>query len=173
MAKAGGDPIDFGNGLTLTVIGPMKPEVIKLHDDHIQWLEDLKAEGKSPPAALAAYVDESVPNLASIVVLAEVSNKRILLTGDARGDKILEGLELVDLVNAGGSSKVDVLKVPHDGSDNGLDDDFFERVVAKHYVFSGNGEHGNPERASLEMLFRALEATRSPFTLPIRSMKWT
>ena len=155
MAKTGGDPIDFGKGLTLTVIGPMKPELIELHDDHIKWLEDLEAEGKSPPAALAAYVDESVPNLASIVVLAEVNNKRILLTGDARGDKILEGLELVGLVNAGGKLKVDVMKVPHHGSDNNLDDDFFERVTAKHYVFSGNGEHGNPERASLEMLFRA------------------
>jgi hypothetical protein len=30
-----------------------------------------------------------------------------------------------------------------------------ERIIAKHYVFSGNGEHGNPERESLEMLFKA------------------
>jgi hypothetical protein len=29
---------------------------------------------------------------------------------------------------------------------------FLERVTAHHYVFSGNGEHGNPERATLEML---------------------
>jgi hypothetical protein len=40
-------------------------------------------------------------------------------------------------------------------SSNNLDDDFFERIIAKHYVFSGNGEHGNPERESLEMLFKA------------------
>src|SRR6516164_5911440 len=32
---------------------------------------------------------------------------------------------------------------------------FFERIIAKHYVFSGNGEHGNPERESLEMLLKA------------------
>jgi hypothetical protein len=30
-----------------------------------------------------------------------------------------------------------------------------ERIIAKHCVFSGNGEHGNPERESLEMLFKA------------------
>ncbi|MGH6937325.1 MAG: hypothetical protein ACRED2_14365, partial [Methylocella sp.] len=47
------------------------------------------------------------------------------------------------------------LKVPHHGSANNLNDDFFERVIAKHYVFSGNGEHGNPERKSLEMLFKS------------------
>jgi hypothetical protein len=50
---------------------------------------------------------------------------------------------------------VNILKVPHHGSANNLDDDFFERVTADHYVFSGNGEHGNPERAALAMLFRA------------------
>ena len=79
----------------------------------------------------------------------------MLLTGDARGDKVLDGLELVGLLDPGGTMEVDVLKVPHHGSDNNLDDDFFERILAKHYVFSGNGEHGNPERASLEMLFNA------------------
>ncbi|HET9714004.1 MAG TPA: hypothetical protein VFP64_19115, partial [Pyrinomonadaceae bacterium] len=29
---------------------------------------------------------------------------------------------------------------------------FFRRITADHYVFSGNGEHGNPERETLEML---------------------
>ena len=32
---------------------------------------------------------------------------------------------------------------------------FFERITADHYVFSGDGEHGNPEREALEMLFAA------------------
>ena len=29
---------------------------------------------------------------------------------------------------------------------------FLERVVANHYVFSGDGEHGNPERKTFQML---------------------
>src|SRR4029453_2931045 len=41
------------------------------------------------------------------------------------------------------------------GSSNNLAKDFFQRIVAKHYVFSGNGEHGNPERESMEMLLAA------------------
>lgn len=155
MATENGEAVDIGPGLKFTVVGPMKPELVKLHKKHEEWLIDLKEKGKSPPEALAAYVDKSVPNLSSIVVLAEVGDKRMLLTGDARGDKILEGLELVGLIEKGGKMPVDLLKVPHHGSSNNLDDDFFERITADHYVFSGDGEHGNPERESLQMLLDA------------------
>ena len=154
LAK-GKNSVDMENGLTFTVVGPMLPELKKLHAKHQQWLDELAEKGMTAEDALAAYVDKSVPNLSSIVVLAEVDGKRMLLTGDARGDKVLAGLELVGLVKKGGKLKVDILKVPHHGSANNLDDDFFERVIAKHYVFSGNGEHGNPEREALEMLLKA------------------
>ena len=98
----------------------------------------------------------------------------MLLTGDARGDKILEGLELVGLLKQGGTLHVDVLKVPHHGSANNLEPDFFERITADHYVFSGDGEHGNPERESLEMLLRArgARAVRRS-TSPTRSTRST
>ena len=33
--------------------------------------------------------------------------------------------------------------------------EFFQRITADHYVFSGDGEHGNPERETLGMLFDA------------------
>lgn len=157
MARAGSKPVPIAKDLTFTVVGPMQPELAALSQKHQDWLEDLKAKGKSPPEALAAYVDKSVPNLSSIVVMVEAGGKRMLLTGDARGDKVLAGLQLVGLLDPGNASKlsVDLLKVPHHGSANNLDSDFFERVIAKHYVFSGNGEHGNPEREALEMLLAA------------------
>ena len=155
IATAKGKSQDMGGGLRLTVVGPMEAEIKALHADHQKWLEDLRKQGKTPEEVLAAYVDKSVANLASVVVLAEVGKKRILLTGDARGDKVLQGLELVGLVKEGGSLHVDVLKGPHHGSSNNLDLDFFHRITADHYVFSGNGEHGNPERESLEMLLEA------------------
>jgi hypothetical protein len=102
-------------------------------------------------------LDKSVPNLSSLVLLAEADGKRMLLTGDALGDKIIEDLQFVGLPGAEGDSTmhVDVLKVPHHGSSNNVERNFFERITADHYVFSGNGEHGNPEREALEMLFRA------------------
>ena len=149
------EPIDLGNGLTFKIAGPMLPEVDALRKKHLEWLKKLKEEGKKPSEVLAAYVDSSVPNLSSLVLLAEVKGKRMLLTGDARGDRILEGLEKAGLMEKGGKIEVELLKVPHHGSDNNIDEDFFERTIAKHYVFSGNGEHGNPERESLEMLLKA------------------
>ena len=134
----------MGRGLTFTVAGPMLPELEALRKKHLEWLKKLKAEGKNPSEALAAYVDTSVPNLSSLVLLAEVGGKQILLTGDARGDRILEGLALAELLDAEGKLEVDVLKVPHHGSSNNLENDFFERIIAKHYVFSATASTAIP-----------------------------
>lgn len=105
--------------------------------------------------ALASFTDDSIPNLSSIVALAEADGRRVLLTGDARGDKVLAGLEMTGLLAPGGTLSLDLLKVPHHGSDRNLATIFFQRLPARHYVFSGDGEHGNPERATLEMLLEA------------------
>jgi hypothetical protein len=148
-------PAPVADGLAFVVAGPMQAEVEELQKKHDEWLEAQQASKKTGAAALAAYVDDSVTNLSSIVVLARFGAKRMLLTGDARGDRIIQGLEKVGLLKPGGRMRVDVLKVPHHGSASNLDVDFFDRIRARHYVFSGNGEHGNPEREAMEMLFRA------------------
>ncbi len=152
LAKAKAKKVDMGKGLSLTIIGPMNDEVLALQKAHDDFLK--KKKTKKGEASLAAFTDTSVPNLSSLVVLAEVGKKRILFTGDARGDKVLEGLELVGLLKKDGKSqiKVDVLKCPHHGSDRNIDPIFFRRIPADHYIFSGNGQHGNPERATLQML---------------------
>jgi|SRR5947209_19698311 len=154
LILAGETEHEIKEGLTFTVAGPMKAELEKLQKDHDKWLKAHENK-KDAGAALAAYVDASVPNLSSIVVLAKVEDKQILLTGDARGDKILKGLKEIGMLKPGGKMHVDILKVPHHGSSNNLDNDFFERITADHYVISGDGEHGNPERESIEMLFKA------------------
>jgi len=130
----------------------MNDEVVALQKAHDDFLKKKKQKGSE--ASLAAFTDTSVPNLSSVVVLAEVEGKRILFTGDARGDKVLAGLELVGLLKKDGKSKihVDVLKCPHHGSNRNIDPIFFRRITADHYIFSGNGQHGNPERETLEML---------------------
>lgn len=155
VAAPGAQPVPMGRGLTLTVVGPMHDEVDALHQQHDAWIQAQRAKGRPLPDALASYVDVSVTNLSSIVVLAECGGRTILFTGDARGDRILAGLELVGAITAGGSLEVDVLKVPHHGSSNNVEQSFFERIHARHYVFSGDGENGNPERETLEMLAAA------------------
>lgn len=150
-------PINIGNGLKFTVVGPMLPELRRLHEEHQAWLESLAREGQTAEDVLAAYTDRSPTNRSSIVVLAEAEaeGKRILFTGDAVGNKVLKGLELAGVIEEGGSLHVDVLKVPHHGSDRNAAPDFYERLTADHYVYSGDGKHGNPERASFEWLLAA------------------
>jgi len=143
--------VDMGNGLKIRVIGPMKKELLNLQKNYDAWLKKQQGEQKVP-AALASFTDVSIPNLSSIVMLAEVGGKRILFTGDARGDKVLEGLEMAGLLKPGGNMQVDILKMPHQGSDGNVDPVFFRRIIASHYVFSGNGEYGNPERDTLQKL---------------------
>lgn len=150
IAKQKGKQIDMGKGLKFTVIGPMNDEVLALQEAHDEFLE----RHQKGEASLAAFTDKSVPNLSSLVVLAEVGGKTILFTGDARGDKVIAGLELAGLLKKDEKStiKIDVLKCPHHGSNRNVEPIFFRRIIADHYVFSGNGEHGNPERETLEML---------------------
>jgi len=69
----------------------------------------------------------------------------------------------VGLLKPGDKMHVDILKMPHHGSDRNLDPIFFQRVSADHYVFSGNGEHGNPERETLQMLLN--ESGGEEFTI--------
>ena len=153
IAKRKAKTIDMGKGLKFTVVGPMHDEIAKLQKDHDTFLK--KKEKAGTAGVLAAFTDNSVANLSSVVVLAEAGKKTMLLTGDARGDKLLEGLELVGLLKKDGKSAmhVDVFKGPHHGSDRNAEPILFRRVTADHYVFSGNGEHGNPERETLQMLF--------------------
>lgn len=50
---------------------------------------------------------------------------------------------------------VDVLKVQHHGSEQNIDADFCRKLSADHYVFCGNGEHGNPELDVIELIYRS------------------
>ncbi len=141
--------------LAISVIGPTQAEVDDLRE---KWKNDLakilKAEGGLATAA-AASLDTSISNLASIVAVAQVGEKRALLTGDARGDMILTWLENTKLLEPKEKVHFDILKLPHHGSDRNVSPEFFQRVTADHYVVCGNGGHGNPEPAMLEMLFTA------------------
>ena len=81
----------------------------------------------------------------------------MLLTGDARGDDILAGLAGARLLK-NGRCHVDLLKIPHHGSDRNVSTEFFQQVTADHYVISADGQHGNPDIAMLQMLSQARQA---------------
>ena len=82
-----------------------------------------------------------------------------MLTGDARGDDILAALRASNLLKGNGLH-VELLKVPHHGSERNVEKGFFEQVTADHYVISADGKFDNPDTAMLEMLTQARGADR-------------
>jgi hypothetical protein len=149
-------PLTISPGLTFTVLGPRKDELDALEKKWAKELPAIIAKGKQKgkPAAIAEFVDKSVHNLSSVIVLAEAGKKRMLLTGDARGDFIMESLQEAKLLK-NGRIEVDILKVPHHGSHHNIAREFFEMVHARHYVFSANGKDGNPDPPTFDDLFAA------------------
>jgi hypothetical protein len=89
----------------------------------------------------------------------------MLLTGDARGDLTLAGLENAGLLAPGGSMELDILKVPHHGSSHDVSAEDFARLRAKHYVFSANGKYENPDLATLDAVLAGRPAPDDDFTL--------
>ncbi|MBS2014304.1 MAG: hypothetical protein JST00_15565 [Deltaproteobacteria bacterium] len=151
--KAGKKVVKLGP-LSLTILCPSEVRIESLRKD---WTKHLPKKGKANAAEIAqaaAYIDKSIYNLSSIVVLAQQGTKKMLLTGDARGDDILLGLEGAGLMK-GGRFDCDVLKLPHHGSDRNVSTEFFQKVRAKHYVISANGRFGNPDTPTLEMITSA------------------
>ena len=86
--------------------------------------------------------------------MVEENGKRLLLTGDSQQDIILKGLKHTGFLDDG-SCHVDALKVQHHGSENNLDENFCRIVSADHYIFCGNGEHGNPDPRVLKQIYNS------------------
>ncbi|WP_118134703.1 ComEC/Rec2 family competence protein [Oceanicella sp. SM1341] len=157
LAIAGARRDDWRCGpLTLRVIGPDMAAVEKLRRKWAQQLPRILAREASEAELVS--LDRSVYNLSSIVVVAEAGGRRALLTGDARGDMILEWLCAAGL--SGPELHFDILKMPHHGSDRNIDLAFLSAVTADHYLVSGDGKHGNPEPRMFELLFQARRGAR-------------
>jgi hypothetical protein len=98
-------------------------------------VEDLAATG---------FKEDSKPaNGASIALLLRYAGKSVLLAGDAFPSVITRS---VDSLSGHKPLTVDVLKLPHHGSQNNVNQELIEKVPAAHFVFSSNGAtHGHPD----------------------------
>jgi hypothetical protein len=163
-SKATANQVNIGTGLKFTVLGPRKEELDKLRE---KWKEDLPKilkDEKKKKGKASEFLDRSIPNLSSVVVLAEFGGKTMLLTGDARGDNILESLAESPKVLKD-KLPLDILKVPHHGSHRNAAVKFFKEIPAKNYVISaeGDGKHPNPAQKTFEELFEA--RPKGPYTI--------
>lgn len=169
LVRDDAQPVRLGS-LELTLIGPFAVDLEKLRVEWKKWLDEneeqherLRRRMQRDSDLLATDFDRlrgaldfeaeelgqrgrvTVPNLASLMFLAEEDDRSVLLTGDGHHLDILKGLEHAKRLEAGGSIHVDVLKVQHHGSEHNLDAAFAKRVTADHYLFLANGEHANPD----------------------------
>lgn len=183
LLRAGraGETFTLGS-MQFQLIGPTKPELEALGRGWNSWLRQNRDRVRALRAQLKQRIDEmsngslttspydlrnwngipdlkgvSAPNVASLMFVVTEGSKRILLTGDGQQDIILAGLERVGILEAEEDSCVhfDVLKVQHHGSEHNMDAAFARRVSADHYVFCGNGSHGNPELAVIDMIYNS------------------
>lgn len=173
LARTGQAPVTLGQ-FKITILGPTGAFMDNLRKDWDKFVENaenkkaladirtkaLQDEKNLGAAALGQLLDAmrlqaealgdpkqvTPPNLASLTLLVEENGTSILLTADARWDQVIAGLEEVGRLKPGQNMKVDVVKVPHHGSTHNVGEtDFLDRVVAKDYVFCGNGHSDNPE----------------------------
>lgn len=182
MVRDDNDSTKVGS-MRLTVIGPAPEDLTKLRREWNKWLEaqknrkalekfrsDMKKdedrlETGFPPvdaarllAAMKLLGDRTQvtpPNLASLMFHVEDNGKTLLLTGDGHSDDVERGLENTGKLAQGKGLHVDVLKVPHHGSEHNITPGFPRRVTATHYVFCGNGFSSNPEIDVLRAFLRS------------------
>lgn len=152
-------PIEVGD-LRLYVVGPTKKSLGELEKKWDEWLRKYRESRLVFDPILASKVDRSIPNLSSIMVVAEMEGKRVLLAGDGLCAHLIKGLGQVNLLRSDGTFHVDVLKVPHHGSVRNVSRDFFKKVTADKYVISANGEDGNPDLATLIWIVEAAKDQR-------------
>lgn len=178
MARTGADPETIG-AFTIHILCPTEKELSDLREGWNHWLRDdtnrraarkirehyagmldtAAFNGTNPLdlhewEGMPAYKNVTTPNVASLVLLVEEDDKRILLTGDNHPDMILAGLKDGGHL-ADDCIHLNVLKYQHHGSEHNISDKFPLQVSADHYIFCGDGSNTNPELSVLDAMFDA------------------
>jgi Metallo-beta-lactamase superfamily len=158
------DQLKFDD-LSLHVVGPTKKNLDELKKMWIDWLDKYEGSILHRDSRIAIQADRSIPNLSSIMFIAEENGKRILLTGDGLGDHLLQGLKQSNMLDSKGSMHVDVLKIPHHGSERNVTKDFFEAITADKYVICANGRDDNPSLSTLTWIAENAKEQRRPIEI--------
>lgn len=118
---------------------PLRPDLTRRSD-----LNDLADEFTDP--------DDSPSNGTSITLLLEWRKRRVLLTGDAFADDVVDGLALL---REPSPVVVDVFKLPHHGSQGNVSDALVRSVATTDWVFSTNGtRHYHPDATAVARVIR-------------------
>lgn len=145
-------PVKIGN-MKFSILGPTQKNLDKLRKIWDDWLKKYQSVvTKFSDLQLLKILDASIANLSSIMFIVEAQGKKILFTGDGLGDDAVDILSERGLLGSEGGYHVDVMKVPHHGSERNASPEFFNTVTADSYVISANGRDDNPSLATLKWI---------------------
>jgi Metallo-beta-lactamase superfamily len=147
--------VKFRN-MKFSILGPTQKNLDKLIKIWNDWLrKHLTFLTKANDLQALKILDSSVANLSSIMFLVESQGKKILFTGDGLGDDVVDVLSERGLLDSEGRYHVNIMKVPHHGSERNASREFFDRVTADIYVISANGRDDNPSLATLKWIIES------------------
>ena len=155
--------------VTFQMLGPTKKNLDKLKKEWKNWLNK-KGRILNSEFELFKILDNSIPNLASIMFLAEIKNRKLLFTGDGLGQDIIKVLSQNAMLDKNGKFHVDILKVPHHGSDRNASIEFFDTVYADYYVISANGRDDNPSPDTLKWIIESNKNSKNSKKIILTNM---
>ena len=155
------------NNMVFHLLGPTKDNVDKLRKEWKSWIERKTSETM---LGLVQNLDKSIPNLASISFMVQTNNKKILFTGDSLGQDIVDVLTINKMLDRNGKFYVDVLKIPHHGSDRNTSLEFFNIIHAEYYIISANGRDDNPSIDTLGWIIETGNTSKEPKKIVLTNM---
>lgn len=152
--------VELPDGLTLTLLSPPRRQLVDLRPVWKREVEkaglvpgvaaeqaaaqpDLLGEEPIDPSELADEPyeeDRSEANGASIAMLAEFEGRTLLLTGDAHGGVLADGLRRLMRRRGVGTLELDAFKLSHHGSKFNLGPELLDLVACENYLVSTNGD---------------------------------
>lgn len=174
-ANTGGERFKFKGDVEVVVLGPLQNRLEALRK---KWEAALKktdkAERKAEIASLFlpdSQLDTAIPNLSSIALLVSIRGKTLLLTGDAQGKDLVEAWKGVGMRE--GPVHINLLKVPHHGSNRNNPEVFLRFFPADHYVFSANGKYDNPAPETVEAVVMVNQGRKFELHFTNRDVTWS
>lgn len=163
-SQFGGEPIVMKEddsviklqNLKFYILGPSQKNLEKLRKIWDRWGRGHTQLGVTPKDYEALQIlDSSITNLSSIMFMVEYDEKKLLFTGDGVGRDVLEVLSEKKMLNSKGRLHVDILKVPHHGSERNVSEQFFNTITADVYIISANGRDDNPSFLTLKWIIQS------------------
>jgi len=172
--------VELPGGMKLTLFSPTKKALAELKpkwrkeaekaglfsDHEVSDKEDIDTcpvESRSFASAVLPDIDTlaetpfksdtSLTNGSSIAFLAEYNGKKMLFSGDAYADILLDSIK--KYLPACEPLYLDLFKIPHHGSEGNISKKLLERIRCSTYLISANGAyHKHPDEVAIARLIK-------------------